>query len=108
MNSRKLEEQFHEEMLGIYDRAKRECQYNATRFLQMVSQEGGLQAAHTLLATSDVSDGFTTLWRKDRLDLSVEALILRSQWRSLFSEAELERARKRLAAVNYDFTLASS
>ncbi len=40
-----LERRFHREMVQIYERAKRETGYNATRFLQMVSNQGGLATA---------------------------------------------------------------
>ena len=43
-----LEIEFHDAMLSIYRRAKTECGYNATRFLAMVSERGGLDAAQTL------------------------------------------------------------
>ncbi len=96
-----LELQFHEEMLQIYHRAKTECRYNATRFLQMVSDAGGLSAARTLLSAPGVSDGFAALWQCGRLDLTVEALVLKSPWRTLFSQHDLEVARKRLEDLGY-------
>ena len=52
MNSpSKLEIAFDERMRQIYDQAKEECGYTATRFLQMVNADGGLNAAKKLLAT---------------------------------------------------------
>lgn len=36
-----LEIDFHKEMIDIYRKAKEECGYNATRFLQMVPNDGG-------------------------------------------------------------------
>jgi len=53
MDARSLATRFHEEMLAIYASAKTECRYNAVRFLQMVSEVGGLRTAQTLLAASD-------------------------------------------------------
>ena len=96
-----LELRFHEEMLQIYYRAKAECRYNATRFLHMVSDAGGLSAARTLLSAPGVSDGFAALWQCGRLDLTVEALVLKSPWNSLFTEHELEVAQKRLDELGY-------
>ena len=93
----KVEELFHEAMLEIYRRAKKEADYNATRFLTMVSDLGGLQAATQLIHSNQVSDGYTALWQKQRLDLSVEALILRPEWDSLFTDDERAIATKRLA-----------
>lgn len=47
-------------MARIYETAKREIGYTATRFMQMVAEHGGLEAARQLLRASNVSDGFTT------------------------------------------------
>jgi hypothetical protein len=44
-----LEIVFHRRMLEVYHRAKAECGYNATRFLQMVSNEGGLKLPESYL-----------------------------------------------------------
>ena len=95
---RLLEEKFHQEMLNIYRMAKAEINYNATRFLQLVSERRGLNAARYLLAgkVTDVSQGFTELALRERLDLSVENLVLKEPWRRLFTEAELRNARMRL------------
>ena len=92
-----LEQEFHKAMLDIYSQAKRQVRYTATRFRRMVNERGGLDAAQALLATHEVSDGFTELWlRGKRLDLSVEYLVLKKPWRQLFSDDELAVARKRL------------
>lgn len=96
-----IEGRFHHEMIRIYERAKRECGYNATRFLQVVTELGGLQAAKSLLRANTLSDGLTELWRLGRLDLSMEALILRSPWNSLFTEEELATAANRLRDLGY-------
>ena len=62
-----LEKRFHQAMLGIYDAAKRlKPPYNATRFLRMVNEHGGKDTADTLLATPDVSEGFTELFLRGR------------------------------------------
>lgn len=86
---------FDSEMESIYDRAKA-IGYNATRFLIMVREHGGLETAHRLLQSSDVSYGFAELWARGRQDLTVEALVLRPEFQGLFSTAELDMARARL------------
>lgn len=48
MNS--LEKQFNQDMINIYQTAKKELGYNATRFLQLISEVGGLQAAKKLIS----------------------------------------------------------
>ena len=97
-----LEKEFHAAMVEIYHAAKRETGYNATRFLQMVSNRGGLPTAKLLLASDAPSDGYTELWKRGRLDLTVEALVADNpRWQPLFTHAELKRAKARLAEYGY-------
>ena len=96
-----LEGRFHQAMLGIYRTAKAEAGYNATRFLSMVTEHGGLETARILLHAATVSDGYTALWERKRLDLTVEALILQPQWNELFSSEERAVARNRLLEYGY-------
>jgi hypothetical protein len=98
-----LDRQFHAAMVGIYTRAKDEAGYNATRYLQMVSETGGLATARQLLQTSGISDGFTHLWERGRLDLTVEALVLKPEWQRLFTSGELNTAQDRLKSYGFDF-----
>ena len=92
---------FDAAMVEIYHQAKREAGYNATYFLRMVSDLGGYAAAQRLSHTATVSDGFTTLWEKGRLDISVEALVLQERFAELFTGEEREIARERLAQYGY-------
>ena len=98
-----IEKRFNAAMLDAYQRAKSEAGYNASRFLGMVSEHGGYETARTLLHAPTVSDGYTALWERGRLDLTVEAIILQPEWRDLFSEIEREIARRRLAEYGYQF-----
>ena len=70
-NTNDLETQFDRAMSGVYEGAKRECNYNATYFIQMLHEHGGLQTARRLLASRNAAYGFTILWECGRLDLSV-------------------------------------
>jgi hypothetical protein len=97
-----LQRDFDEAMFQIYARARDECHYHATRFLQMLNEHRGVETARRLLPS--MSDGYAELWRRGRLDLTVEALVLREPWRRLFTGEELVSARARLAESNYDFS----
>jgi len=92
---------FHRAMVAIYETAKRELGYNATRFLQMLSEQGGLATARQLLWSDTPSDGFTTLWSHHRLDLTVEAHVLQQRYATLFNDDDRQRARERLAAYGW-------
>ena len=66
-----IERKFHLAMMEIYTTAKKECKYNAVRFMQMVAEKGGVAAAKQLISKDGGTDGFATLWEHGRLDLSV-------------------------------------
>ena len=96
-----LEKRFDRAMREIYVTAKRECGYNATRFLQLVSEKGGLVAAKQLISKPGGTEGFTTLWQCRRLDLSVEAHVLKPEYESLFTDEERRMCRERLEEFGY-------
>ncbi len=96
-----LEKKFHQTMVNVYQSAKRELNYSATYFLNMVSESGGLVAAKRLLAKSELSDGFTELYLKGRLDLTVEAQVVRPEFQGLFTSAEIATAERRLTDLGY-------
>jgi hypothetical protein len=96
------EQAFHLAMVSIYRQAKRDLGYNASRFLQMLDQ-GGLTAARQLLHAPGVSEGFTKLWEHRRLDLTVEAHVLKPEFQHLFTPQELDIARSRLREYGYKF-----
>src|SRR5687767_6850060 len=91
-----IEADFNEAMLDIYRRAKSEANYEARIFLRMVVERGGLETARYLLHAPKVSDGYTALWERGRLDLTVEAMILNEKWHHLFTCEERRIAVDRL------------
>ena len=95
-----LEMEFHHAMIGVYSQAKA-IGYNATRFLQMVDTDGGVNAAKKLLAKQDIQSGLGWLWQNHRLDISMEALVLQEPFRGLFTDCELAEAQRRLNELNY-------
>jgi hypothetical protein len=90
-----LERDFNFLMFAVYNRAKKECKYNATYFLKMLGELGGVQTAKVLLAAPTVSDGFVALYERGRLDLTVEAqLLANDKFWSLFDPEDLDTARR--------------
>ena len=83
-----LEKKFEQAMIDLYQTTIVECNYRATRFLQLVLEHGGQAIAHILLATDAPSDGFVRLWECGRLDLTLEAQILRPEFAELFTEEQ--------------------
>jgi hypothetical protein len=93
---------FDAAMFDIYRRAKSEAKYNATQFLQMITTNGGHATARTLINSTQPSDGYTALYLRNRLDLTVEAMVVENpRWHSLFTPEELSKAKRRLADNGY-------
>lgn len=97
-----LEVRFHQEMIELSERTKRETNYNPSQFTRMLGELGGVKTAKKLLTSKQLSDGYTKLWEMDRLDLTLEAFINdNEEYSSLFSPEELEIAKKRLEEFGY-------
>lgn len=72
----RLKGAFDVAMRNVYKSALSECGYRATRFLQLIDAHGGLSAAKQLLRAPGHPEGLTRLWELQRLDISMEALVL--------------------------------
>ena len=102
MSGSTLTFEFDEEMLSIYKRALSEAHYRATRFLSMLHEHRGLETARLLIHSATVSEGYTALWERKRLDLTVEAVIHDNpKWHPLFTREELDICVKRLRDYGY-------
>jgi hypothetical protein len=75
---------FARAMRHVYTRAKSEAAYNAKYFLRMLSEHGPVETARRLINSSQPSEGFTQLWKRKRLDLTVDAQILRPEFQEPF------------------------
>ena len=93
--------EFNKAMHEIYRKARVETGYNATVFLRMLHDRGPMETAHFLIHTNKPSDGFTALWERHRLDLTVEAHVLRDRFEELFTDDERETCRRRLLDYGY-------
>ena len=93
--------EFNKAMHEVYRLAKVEAGYNATVFLRMLQDRGPLETARFLIHTPKPSDGFTALWERRRLDLTVEAHVLQDRFHELFTDDEREICRDRLAQYGY-------
>ena len=97
-----LIEKFNAAMLNIYETAKSDANYIATRFFHMVGENGGLETAKYLIHSKNVSEGYTALWEMKRLDLTVESLIMDNpKYHALFTDEELAICKKRLVDYQY-------
>jgi hypothetical protein len=98
----KLKAEFQAAMFNIYRVAKDEAKYPANVFLKMITDRGGLDTAKYLINAPKESDGYTALYERGRLDLTVEAVVVENKkWHVLFVPEEIEKARKRLIRYGY-------
>jgi len=81
-----LENKFDADMHSIYVNAKKELRYNASRFMRLVAQKGVVQVAKQLIAKDGDAYGFEVLWEHKRLDLSVEAHVIKDEYKELFTK----------------------
>lgn len=94
------EAEFERELKYRIKTARKKCNPRiGTRLLQMISEHGAVRAVKILLQEDKIQTGLIQLWKCKCLEISVEDLVC--QFRDIFSEEEVEIARKRLRELNY-------
>jgi hypothetical protein len=88
-------------LFRLYEQWWHECGYRAERFRQTIvpkckNYKGGIAAARAVVHRR-TTVGFSALRQKNRLDLTVEALVLEKPWSDLFSDEDKRIAREKLA-----------
>jgi hypothetical protein len=85
----------------MIQRCERELGYRPRKLRVLINQLGAVGAVRRLLANRAPSDGFVLLWEKQRLDLSVEALVADRRFTHLFDSDEHATARHRLEEFGF-------
>lgn len=70
--------------------------YRPQYFLNMVNELGYYQAAKKIASDKGISDGFTKLALKQRLDLSIESLVVDPKYSRIFTTEEIDNCRRKL------------
>ena len=99
-----LEEQFKEALYEICDEA-RKINYRPAPFEQMLHDWGAVATAQRLLGSDPPQYGLNRLWDLQRLDISLECVVLKPEFQPLFTEKQLDVARRRLRDRGFDPTL---
>ena len=82
--------EFDRAMHDVYRKAKNEAGYRARIFRKMLHRQGGLATAKQLINAPNVSDGYTALWERGRINLTVEAVVVENRkYHELFTADEL-------------------
>lgn len=96
-----LEKQFDEVLINNCEIAKKECDCNPTRFLQTLEKFGGVKTAKEIIRKGRVSDDFDKLQEAGRIELSMEAMITKSQFSELFTDDEVNSCFEVLCEYGY-------
>ena len=97
-----LQDDFDQRMKDLLKAGKREAKFSAPLFAELLQQHGGVETAKRFLHSADYAPGFTALWERKRLDLTVEAVIVSEpQWQPLFTPEEIATCRNRLKEYGY-------
>ncbi len=100
-NMNSIKKELKDRFLTTY----RECKkfgYKPSLFLDMVvSNDDVVAVTRKLIYKDGGTSGFETLYRNNRLDLSVEKIILEPQFQVLFTKEDLRTAYDRLAEYGY-------
>jgi hypothetical protein len=91
-------ERFETEIQNAVDICKTELDYNPTRFIQMVSKYRAVETAKRLLSNDEWQEGLGTLIMKGRPDLSIEAHVVKPEFKTLFTEEQIAEAQRRLGS----------
>ncbi|MEA4920104.1 MAG: hypothetical protein VB078_04205 [Clostridiaceae bacterium] len=96
-----LSQSFTQELIESYEISKKELGYYPSRFVQMLSQKGGVETARAIIAKGDVSEGFEKLSASSRLDLSMEAAVIDPKYSVLFTDDEVNHCFALLCECGY-------
>ncbi len=97
-----LKNKFTQDMRDTYIQSVR-LGYRPARFLNMLYRNGGVETAKIILSSQDyIQEGIVKLWELEALHLSVEAKVLKEEYASLFTEDEINEAKRRLNKLEYN------
>jgi hypothetical protein len=88
--------QFETEMEELYEEMKAVLPRPPTTFLRMLKEHGGVEAARRLVDQEKPTPTFLKLIELGHPELTVESLVLKPQYSTLFSAGVKRRARQRL------------
>lgn len=104
VSSPALAQRFENELREKALEANKKYGYNPKQFLSMIGQFGGVETAkkliHNYASTGRFSDGYEKLWEFNRLDLTMEASVIKPEYQELFQNEEIICCRTLLEISN--------
>lgn len=101
MQNTLLQSKFNLEIMEAIEESKK-IGYNPTRFIVMLHKEKGnaFEVAQKLIK-KDLTSGLWELYQHNRLDLSVEATMIKPEYRNLFSSELIRICERKLKQLGY-------
>ena len=94
-------EEFERELHYLIKESKK-IGYNPSRLHQMIIRTNdSILMVKKLILSGDVQDGLKILKQKNRLDLSIETLVLKERFKPLFTDEEIKAAQWRLDEIKH-------
>ena len=96
-----LQNKFNEEVFQAIEESKK-IGYTPTRFIQMLHQANN-NAVEVVqrLVTKEATTGLEKLWEQGRLELSMEAIMIKPEYKELFSSEIITVCTKKLKKYGY-------
>lgn len=98
------EDEFERDLRASAAEAKRVMRFSGRYFLGMLAADGAYRTTVTLLSKKNSSDGFDELSLAKRLDLSVEAQVVETKWRTYFDPVLVKKAEDLLSKHEYKYS----
>ena len=101
MQNAVLENKFNAEVLESIERMKKEV-YTPTRFIRMLHQhnDNAVEAVQKLVIKGSTL-GMEKLWYSGKLNLSVEAIVIKPEYQDLFPEEIVDTCKRKLKLLGY-------
>ena len=85
-----LEKKLQQEVIKNCEIAEKECGCKMTRFLQTVEKFGIVRTAQEIFRKGRTSDCFERLIEEKRLELTMEAILVKPEYASLCTDEEVD------------------
>jgi len=96
--TRQLESEFTARLQDAIGQS-RALGYPPNRFEQMLAEHGAYALARKLVKSGELQDGLKAMAKLNRMDLTMESIMLEAKFRPLFTSQELSAAKWRLDQV---------
>ncbi|MGL4990527.1 MAG: hypothetical protein ACRC57_05060 [Sarcina sp.] len=96
-----LEKKLQEEVLKNCEIAEKECGCKMTRLIQTIEKFGIVRTVQEILRKRRTSDCFDALVEAGRIDLTMEAIIVKAKYAELFTDDEVNSCYELLCENGY-------